>query len=79
MLFHPEQPWIKLSVVCYLYIYIYIYIHTFILQKKIGPGLIFSMFASEASILIGKEDEYEINEKTYNANLGLAVQGPGIL
>ncbi len=32
---------------------------TFVHHKKIGPGSIFCVFASVASILIGKDDEYE--------------------
>ncbi len=32
---------------------------TFIRHKEIGSGWIFCVFASLASILIGKDDEYE--------------------
>ncbi len=45
--------------------------------KKFGPGSIFCVFASVASIFIGKDDEYEKKEKK-NAyeNFGLGVHGP---
>ncbi len=46
---------------------------TFVRHKKIRPGSIFCILASIASILIGKDDEYEKN--TYE-NFGLSVQGP---
>ncbi len=32
---------------------------TFVRHKKFRPGLIFCVFASVASILIGKDDEYD--------------------
>ncbi len=41
-------------------------------SQKFGSGLIFCVFASVASILIGKDDEYE---KNAYKNVGLRVQG----
>ncbi len=46
---------------------------TFVHHKKFGLGSIFYIFASVASVLIGKDDEYE---KNAYENFGLSVQGP---
>ncbi len=42
---------------------------------KFGSGLIFCVFASVASILIGKDDEYKKMKNAYE-NFGLSVQEP---
>ncbi len=56
--------------------------HNYTLRTKLssvinflGSGSIFCVFASVASILIGKDDEYEINKNAYE-QFGLSVQGP---
>ncbi len=48
---------------------------TFVHQKEFGSGSIFCVFASVACILIGKDGEYEKNEKRMR-NFGLSVQLP---
>ncbi len=45
-------------------------------SKKFGPGSIFCVFASVASILIRKDDEYEKKHKNAYETFGLIVQGP---
>ncbi len=42
--------------------------------KKIRPGSIFCVFASVASILIGKDDEYEKTEKAHMDSVSLFMK-----